>query len=119
MKLDLLKDEPCPVCRAPLIGEGLAHEGHAHVNGQRWEWQRWSCGAGREWSPNFNRAEVTQVCPKSPGVAKLMAKRAVLYTAMMKLLEEANVDHRYEQRMQSVLVTPADVWFDKDDLEGA
>lgn len=52
----------CPECSAPLCAEEVTGR---HVNGQQFESRRFKCSAVLRWIPNFERMEVSTVCPNS------------------------------------------------------
>lgn len=114
MKLERLKDGPCPDCGAPVCLEGVEEVNgtlNQHVNGDHFEYQHYACGARRSWSPNFLRVEVTQSCPRSISAQACLKARRTLHNALLGIVHDSHdVDERYREAILNYLPSPTSVW---------
>lgn len=93
MKLELIKDEVCPHCKAIVVAESCRSR---HCNGQGFEERTFACGHVLEWSPNFEQLRIKTPCPNSEAEVKLAASRDVATTALLTFLRDLKVDNRWK-----------------------
>lgn len=111
MDFNNLQRKVCPECGASPKSEGVEVE-HSynsqparvrqHVNGQRWEWRQFLCGARVVWVPNFEREEMDryQTCGVSKAARALRAKREKARTILQKAIESLDVDEEWASQLQ-------------------
>lgn len=93
MKLELIKDEVCPHCKAFVVAESIRSR---HCNGQGFEERTFNCGHVLAWSPNAERLEVKVPCPKSKAEVALASDRDRATIALLTFLRDLKVDDRWK-----------------------
>ena len=98
MTLEYIKAETCPICQARTVSESCTS---VHSNGQGFEKRSFACGMELAWSPNFNRLETSQQCPKDVNVVNTRKKEVEAKEALLELLETLDVNEKWKNHVRS------------------
>lgn len=100
MQFVMLKEEHCMTCGSHTVSESC-HS--VHCNGQPFEERGFKCGRKIRWSPNFERQETVQECPKDPGEIERNRKIQNATAALLKTLGESQADTEWKDRVKRFL----------------
>lgn len=95
MEFRHLRTTACPDCGASPCREEIAlgTDGtiRTHMNGQRWERRRFTCGREIEWIPNFGREAFSGTCDRSAEAVVRRRDRTAFSQALRDLLASSSL----------------------------
>jgi len=102
MQLQMIKVEVCPWCNnCTIVAESCRN---VHCNGQGFERREFACGCAVEWSPNFERLQVANECPKHPDRIARTAKRTKFVDEFWKLVNISDLDEEFKKKLKYLLL---------------
>ena len=94
MKLEHLKYEDCPHCKARVISESQRSQ---HTNGEWFETQEYKCGGAMEYVPNFSREQVKRPCPLGDEAKRQERKRRQALLKLDEFINGLDVDESFRE----------------------
>jgi hypothetical protein len=97
MKLLHIEAESCPQCGSRAVKES---QDRRHSNGEFNESREFKCGHVLEYSPNYQRLETRERCPKDPDEVQLRKKRDAALAKVLSYIGKLDVDDRYREALR-------------------
>lgn len=88
-----VKYETCPNCGARIVA---IDQSRWHTNGECRERVKYDCGAEISWSPNFDRHERDEECPKSDYMERKEEKRRALVCHLVNEIDAFDADPAFK-----------------------
>lgn len=100
MKLQHLKHQACPECKARIV---TIRQPSQHTNGEWFEEMKFECGCEVRYVPNFSREELTEPCPNSREVKIKQAKQRQAVVKLSRYIDRLDVDAEFKKHLRRLL----------------